>query len=399
MRKMIGCLILLLLLAACATPAAEPVVPTQAVVETMLETPTDWPLAATVPRTPTPDPNRRVLELDPPEAGRVALDFTALMCSASWTNNGEALPCPGDPGDSGSGSVSRIESPEIRAGYEVELPGLLTIPAHDGFQGIFGRYPAFTVQYGDEFRAYLTCAAGDECDLSFSLEYYDPQGNYHSMRQGFGLDSLAEMAGESSPGVPIQLSLDSLAGLTVDFTLVVREHGELDGDHAIWIAPYIYRDPNYTPPTITPTLPSAAAPAPTNDGIPGVIAGWVDMSSAPPYLLSSYGDGEPSSPVVVVFFNLDDGTWWWIHSTLTHPAYQMTVPPGRYQVVAYAHGVGSVPYVTGGYTGSNPSCGQDLAVVTVGSNEHIEDIVIADWNWSCSGTAFRPPKPDAVPLP
>ena len=28
-------------------------------------------------------------------------------------------------------------------------------------------------------------------------------------------------------------------------------------------------------------------------------------------------------------------------------------------------------------------------MVTVGSNEHIEDIVIADWNWSCGGTAFQ----------
>jgi len=105
-------------------------------------------------------------------------------------------------------------------------------------------------------------------------------------------------------------------------------------------------------------------------------------------------------PVVVTFFNLDDGTFWYIQTSLTgHPNYQMTVPPGSYQVVAYARGVGGEPYVVAGYTGKNPSCGQVLQVVNVGQNEHVENIVIADWNWTCGGTAYRPEKPSIVPIP
>ena len=54
----------------------------------------------------------------------------------------------------------------------------------------------------------------------------------------------------------------------------------------------------------------------------------------------------------------------------------MTVPPGRYEVVAYARGVGGAPYVTAGYTGQNPSCGQALQVVEVAPNTKVGNIVI-----------------------
>jgi hypothetical protein len=129
-----------------------------------------------------------------------------------------------------------------------------------------------------------------------------------------------------------------------------------------------------------------------------VIKGWVDMAAAPPYMKDPMVNPQ-GMPVVVMFFNQDDGTWWWIHTTATHPNYQMTVPPGDYLVVAYGQGMGGVPYVAAGYTGMNPSCGQALALVTVPPNTTVEGIVIADWNWNCGGTAYRPPKPDEVPLP
>jgi hypothetical protein len=100
-----------------------------------------------------------------------------------------------------------------------------------------------------------------------------------------------------------------------------------------------------------------------------------------------------------MFFNQDDYTWWWVHTTATHPNFQMTVTPGDYLIVAYAAGVGEVPYVTAGYTGMNPSCNQPLALVNMPSNGFVENIVIADWNWNCAGTAYRPPKPAEVPIP
>ncbi len=103
---------------------------------------------------------------------------------------------------------------------------------------------------------------------------------------------------------------------------------------------------------------------------------------------------------MVTFFNQDDDSYWYIQTLLTgQPYYQMTVPPGHYLVVAYARGVGDVPYVSGGYTGSHPSCGQALKVIDVAPGQHVENISIADWNWKCGGTAHHPEKPDAVPVP
>ena len=162
------------------------------------------------------------------------------------------------------------------------------------------------------------------------------------------------------------------------------------------------------PTSVPPPLPSAT-PMPSETVAPpmatvpdltsGVIAGMVDMRSAPPYLNDPIVTGGLGIPVVVVAFNLDDGTWRWFDTTPTHPNYELTVPPGNYQLVAYGEGVADVPYVTGGYTGQNPSCGLDLQVVEVGPNEHLTGVDIADWNWSCLGTAYRPAKPDEVPIP
>jgi len=396
MKNILLLLLFTPILTGCAAPPASatpPPAPTTAVEHS----PTPWPLDATVPRTPTPDPN--LLSFDKPEAGTVALDFITSMCNANWTNNGAHIACPGDPNDTTDGYIGLFEDQAVLDGRTLDQPALLTIPAHSDRLGIFGQYPPFTVQYGDEFRTFISCADGSECDVTFHLEYVDAQGGYHTMQQGFGIDSLASISGLRPPGIPIQLSLDSLAGLTVELLLVVREHGESNGAQAVWVAPHIYRDPDYTPPTITPTPTRSSAEETEQAAIPGVIAGWVDMRTAPPYLNDPMVHGGLGAPVVVVVFNLDEGTWRWIHTTATHPAFQITVPPGRYHVAAYGFGVGGMPYVAGGYTGSNPSCGLEMAVVEVPPNGMVEGIVIADWNWTCGGTAYRPGKPDAVPLP
>ncbi len=92
------------------------------------------------------------------------------------------------------------------------------------------------------------------------------------------------------------------------------------------------------PGTVSPTPTTEATETPTTFGL---INGRVDMSSAPPYL------NDPvigSAPVVVTFFNLDDGAYWYIQTSQAgHPDYQMSVPPGTYQIVAYGRGVGDVP--------------------------------------------------------
>ena len=201
----------------------------------------------------------------------------------------------------------------------------------------------------------------------------------------------------------VDYPLDALVNQWVRFMLVIQNNNGTEYDEpALWINPHIWRDPDIyatmssKPPMETPGENIKATP--TDDETPGVISGIVDTSTGPPYMNDPVIGGA-GMPVVVMFFNLEDHTWWWIHSIATHPDYQMTVPPGRYHVAAYAQGVGDVDYVAAGYTGMNPSCGEPLKIVEVKPNQRVSGIDIADWNWTCGGTAYRPAKPAEVPLP
>jgi len=358
-----------------------------------------------VPSSPTPQPSHtqspsltpetilataspETLMLSPLDPGTVAFDFIALRCDAQWSSSGEQLPCIGDLADIGSGYTGLEADPILEGNFMASAPALLTIPAHAGsYAGIFGRYPPFTVQHGDSLRAVFACQQdAGPCDVSFDVMYHDDAGVFHVF-PGVGPPPYDVEDASGANHLFLDLSLNALAGETVEFVLGARDEGDASGSRALWIRPYIWRDPSYIPPTSTP-----------ESTIPGVIAGMVDMSSAPPYLTDPIINPQ-GRPVVVMFFNQDDATWWWFHTTATHPNYQMTVPPGDYLVAAYAVGVGGVPYVAAGYTGMNPSCGQALALVTVPPNTTVNGINIADWNWTCGGTAYRPTKPAEVPLP
>jgi len=334
----------------------------------------------------------------------VVLDFVARACEAQWATNTTYLPCPGDLTAEDDAYVEYTDHTVAEGMVSVEAPLLIAHPgdAYPVGLGLFGHYPPTKVFPGDMFRAVIGCQGDSPCDVEFSLEYFDAEGKVHDTpwqwphRVGDGLTEIA-------------VDLSTLAGQTVEFDLVVRTQHNSKDNWVVWIQPRIERDPGAVAPSSEIDQASAGAPPPTveppsgsetpeeEDKTPGVISGKVDMSSAPPHL------NDPnlgSKPVVVVFFNLDDGTYWWIHTSLTgHPYYQMTVTPGTYQVVAYGQGVGDLPYVSAGYTGYVPSCGQPLQLVEVGPNAFVEDIVIADWNWTCDGNAYSPPKPGDVPLP
>ena len=133
--------------------------------------------------------------------------------------------------------------------------------------------------------------------------------------------------------------------------------------------------------------PSATPDSGEQDGgnTPGVISGSLSYPS------------EQIPRLAVVFFNVDDGTWWWRGTAVNQTSYQMTVPVGRYQVVAYAEGG-----LAGGYTAAVP-CGltaactdHSLLTVEVGSNERVTGINVADW-YAPAG-AF-PPKPSDIDYP
>ena len=360
-------------------PAVEPVatiVPPPA--NTSIPTPTEI--------SPTPTP----IAFLPPAPETVALDFVALTCSAKWSNNAYHIPCPGHLDEIERGYVEYSDHAVAEGMVSVEAPLISMLPGQGDGNGIglFGRYPPLTIYPGDFFQATLACHGDSPCNAEFALEYFDQSGNYTDTDW-----SWTHQAGDSLEELSVDLS--SLAGQTVELMLVMREKGSVENNWFLLIRPHISRDPQALPaPTVVPT----STPELT-DKTPGVISGKVDMSTSPPYLTDPVSNPQ-GMPVVVTFFNLDDSTYWYIQTLLTgHPNYQMTIPPGRYEVVAYARGVGGEPYVTAGYTGQNPSCGQPLRVVEVTPNERVENIIIADWNWKCGGTAFRPEKPPIVPVP
>jgi hypothetical protein len=146
--------------------------------------------------------------------------------------------------------------------------------------------------------------------------------------------------------------------------------------------------PTVAPPTAVPPTsaspPTAAATA-AEGNIPGVIAGGLSYPS----------EGIPR--LAIVFFNQDDGTWWWIGTAQNQGSYQMTVPVGTYHVVAYTSGG-----LAGGYTAAVP-CGLSAACtdhtlldVHVGSNAHLTGIDVSDWY---AGAGTFPPKPAGVNYP
>jgi hypothetical protein len=378
----------ILLLTACNKPTESPL-DTGQPADTMpvaTEASTDLP-PTDLP--PTDAPN--AFEVDPLDPTVVVFDFVDLVCSAAWSTNASYLTCPGHLEEAEGGYIEANDHTVLEGMVSAEAPMLIGLPGN-GYPnglGLFGKYPPFTVYPGDLFKAFIACQGDAVCDLDFSLEYYDQSGSVIPVSWKWD-----HQAGDGPQEISVDLT--PIAGQTVEFFLVLRPHEELNNQWAVWIQPHISRDPAAKPLPTAEILPTPTADP--EDKTPGVISGLVDMSSAPPYLKDSMNGG--SSPVAVVFFNLSDGTYWWIHTSLTgHPYYQMTVSPGNYQVVAYAQGVGDVPYVAAGYTGQNPSCGKNLKTVTVPPNGMAENIVIADWNWVCGGTASRQPKPAGVPLP
>lgn len=159
---------------------------------------------------------------------KIHYDFYAQYCDAQWSNSGQQLPCPGDPADS-RGSVSQY------TGLANNADLLLTIPAfNESFAGLFGHYPAYTVQTGDIFQARLSVLAEkDPCSVDFGLAYFDAQKQFHELTQ---LPGIANVGGLRE----LVFDLSALAEQTVEFTLVVRYQGPTRCQ-AVWFSPIIYQ--------------------------------------------------------------------------------------------------------------------------------------------------------------
>ena len=160
-----------------------------------------------------------------------AYDFTSNVCAAQWKSGVGTLPCPGIDGSS-SGFVLELDTPVMEDGSP-SAPGLLTSPQnkYDGY--IQGFYPEFTVQAGDRFQAKVGCQQGQNCYVTYRLNYMTTTGWIGTFWQWR----------ESNDGkyYTADVDLTPLAGKKVRFILTILATGYATGDRAIWSAPRIYR--------------------------------------------------------------------------------------------------------------------------------------------------------------
>jgi hypothetical protein len=168
----------------------------------------------------------------PPEM--IALDFAAQLCDAQWMNGGQHLiPCPEVNADH-SGGYAVLLDPSTED-LPVGTPVLLTIPATNGYAGLFLRYPPITIHDGDRFRTTLRCQSKAPCVVEYALEYFDTKGKYSG-------PFLTWNYRHGDPEIVVDSDLSRLAGQTVEFVLTLRPlYDAPQLDQSLWIRPYIYR--------------------------------------------------------------------------------------------------------------------------------------------------------------
>jgi hypothetical protein len=113
-----------------------------------------------------------------------AYDFAIHYCDAIWQNKNmdedDELPCPGSS-TSSEGFVILLADPHLESRNEDELT-LWVHPNEERYGWIRGTYPAFEVQSGDRFRAWVGCMADSpKCSLKFYLEYEEADGDVYNI--------------------------------------------------------------------------------------------------------------------------------------------------------------------------------------------------------------------------
>ncbi len=230
-KQIISFLLLGLFLSGCGPPSTnESVAPTASMTATSIQLPPTGTPVPIVTATVSPTPDFSVVGLPTEPAGTLAFDFVDQICNARWFTRGQSLPCPGSGNQANAGYVMRLGG-EVQ-GLPPGLNLLLTYPPQDNFETISSKYPAFTVQKGDRFRAVLACRAHSFCDVEFVLDYFDDHGQT-------GLTHWRYIFTDSP--VVVDYPLDSIAGKTVQFDLAVQAKGNRIDANAVWIAPHIYR--------------------------------------------------------------------------------------------------------------------------------------------------------------
>ncbi len=177
--------------------------------------------------------NPFVVEITVSEFTRVALDFVEDVCEARWRNDDGGVPCPGSDGDA-EGFVFVSDNPALEDGSIKSEPAIVMHPRviTDGL--LRGRYPSYTIRPGDHFRAVIGCLDGHpNCNVRMEFRYRPP---------GEDAITIQEWNEKFNQRVThIDIDLTHLAGLKVEFVLLVRAKGSPDGDYAFWLSPRIVR--------------------------------------------------------------------------------------------------------------------------------------------------------------
>lgn len=225
---------------ACAQPVPSPAPTLASVSPTLAPTASVPPATATaLPATSIPTPVNTptalpvAYHLDLPPADHIRYDFVDHICEAQWANGAHFLSCPGD-GTDPNGSA-QVLTPQLGLAFVTDNKALLTVPAYgNNNSSIFGHYPTYTVQAGDTFKAAVTVAfdKNEDCALSFGLDYYDAQKQYHSLIE-WPIDPTNALQ-------VVSYDLSPLQGQAVDFSLAVRYQGHNQCE-AVWVAPLIYQ--------------------------------------------------------------------------------------------------------------------------------------------------------------
>ena len=189
-----------------------------------------------------------------------AYDLVAEACSAQWTSDGVAVPCPG----SGLEAQTAITQPVLEDGSE---PGFRSIRINPGAANrtVSGMYAEYLVQPGDQFRAIASCEENaSPCSVLFRLSYQDAAG--------LTTDLWAVGEFYDQKYTELNIDLSALAGQNVRFILNVTALNNDPQNDAFWVSPGIYRIPLPTAtPTLTATATGTTTGTPTQTRLPTLV--------------------------------------------------------------------------------------------------------------------------------
>ncbi len=155
-------------------------------------------------------------------------------CSAEWRSNAGALTCPST--ESSSGAVYRVNEPVLEGGYKDDEPALVMIPGSGDGGMVQGKFPQYTVQTGDSFKAVVGCMdKSSNCNAMIQLNY---------SLEGGAVQNLGTWTQTSDGNYDrVNIDLAPFVGKKIQFYLVVYNNGNSNDDRVFWLLPHVY-NPN-----------------------------------------------------------------------------------------------------------------------------------------------------------